>query len=187
MLIVATSNSLEVMRTRLDQLREIEDWLLEETQQDIIAEEAASLLFQIEVFEDIPGIGAISGGLLSLAFIRRVNHAAQRIFQERWLRDNGKVDGIAPAEVDGLVTKAGWAGALTRAAYRSSYYVGFGVTLPVWFVASFVRPMNNAMTRGLHDGADAATLGVDHLLGRVRGAIGSNKAAAAPAPALAPA
>jgi len=186
-LLVATSSSLEVMQARLDQLREIEDWLLEEAQQDIIAEEAASLLFQIEVFEDIPGLGAISGGLLNLAFIRRVIHATQRIFQERWLRDNGKVEEIAPAEVHGRVTKTGWAGALARAAYRSSYYVGFGATLPVWFVASFFQPMNNAMTRGLHDGAAAATLGVDHLLGRVRGAIGSNGAAAAPALAAAPA
>ena len=38
-------------------LREIEDLLLEETQEQIVVEETASLLTQIEVFlKDIPGL-----------------------------------------------------------------------------------------------------------------------------------
>ena len=39
-------------------LREIEDWLFEETQEEIVAEEAFAVLFQLEIFEDVPGVGA---------------------------------------------------------------------------------------------------------------------------------
>jgi hypothetical protein len=47
-------------------LREIEDLLLEETQEQVVVEETASLLTQLEVFEDIPVFGAATGALLNL-------------------------------------------------------------------------------------------------------------------------
>ena len=135
-LLAATSGSLETRRQRLDQLHEIEDWLLEETQQDVAAQEIASLLFQLEVFGDVPGVGAASGAVLNLAFIRRVDVTARRVFQERWLKDNGRVDTIAPDQVSAYALAAGWSGAWSRAAYSGCYYLGFGATLPVWFFAT---------------------------------------------------
>ncbi len=60
-LITATSGSLATRRKRLDQLREVEHWLVEETQEDILADEALSFLFQLEIFEEVPGVGLISG------------------------------------------------------------------------------------------------------------------------------
>jgi hypothetical protein len=175
-LLAATSSTLDVRRTRLSQLREIEDMLLEETQQDVIADEVASFLFQIEVFEEVPGVGAVSGALLNLAFLRRVEITTIRVFQERWLRDNGKVDRIEPAEAHARALAAGWSGALVRAAYSGCYCVGFGLTFPAWYVASLFRPLNNAVTRGARAGAAAAGADVDRLLAQARGA-------AAPAPA----
>ena len=65
-LIAAISGTLETKRQRLDELHELEDWLIEETQQEILAEEILSILFQLEIFGAIPGIGAISGGLCSI-------------------------------------------------------------------------------------------------------------------------
>ena len=89
-LITAISGSLETRRQRLGQIRELEDLLLEETQEEILAEEALTFLFQLEEFEEVPGVGAISGTLLNLAFMHRIDVTARRIFQERWLRDSGK-------------------------------------------------------------------------------------------------
>src|SRR5262249_2665649 len=80
-LLAATSDSLATRRERLVRLRQVEDWLLEETQRDLIAQELASILFQLEVFEEVPGVGAISGALLNLAFIRRADTTARREFQ----------------------------------------------------------------------------------------------------------
>jgi hypothetical protein len=148
-LIAATSGSLVTKRKRLDQLREIEHLLAEETQEEILADEALSVLFQLEIFEAVPGIGLISGAALNLAFIRRVDITARRIFQERWLEDNGKVRVIKPAPVHERHLLEGWGGALGRAAYSGLYSVGFGVTLPVHFITSLFRPMDHSIAHGV--------------------------------------
>ncbi len=155
-LITAISGSLETRRQRLGQIRELEDLLLEETPEEILTEEALTFLFQLEEFEEVPGVGAISGAVLDLAFTHRVDVTARRIFQERWLRDNGKTGGIAPTEVPARQLATGWSGALGRAAYSGCYFVSFGVTFPIWKVASLFRPLKNAVTRGVREGAVAA-------------------------------
>ncbi|HKI16707.1 MAG TPA: EcsC family protein, partial [Isosphaeraceae bacterium] len=96
-LITATSGSLDSKRERLDRLHGLKDWFFEMTQEEIVADELLSLLFQLEVFEEIPGIGIVSGAALNLFFSRKIDVTARRVFQERWLRDNGKVAGIEPA------------------------------------------------------------------------------------------
>lgn len=182
-MVAATAGSLEVRRERLMQLHELEDWLLEEAQEEIIAEEAVSILFQLEVFEDVPGVGAVSGALLNLAFMRRVDLTARYVFQERWLRDHGKVDVIQPAETHARALEGGWTGALVRAAYSGGYAAGFGLSLPFYLVGSLFRPLDNPLTRGARDGATGAGADVDRLLDRARGAAGRG----APLPAAAPA
>src|SRR5262249_32532173 len=82
----------------------------------------------------------------------------------------------------------GFSGALGRAAYAACYGVGFGVALPVCVVGLAFRPMNNALTRGLRDGATAADEGAERALGWMRGktpAIPRRKVAPAMAPASA--
>jgi hypothetical protein len=140
-LIAALSCTLETRKERLDQLHELEEWLVAEAQEEIIAEELLSLLFQLEVFEEIPGIGAISGALLNVALMRRVEITARRVFQERWLRDNGKIEAIEAAEAPAHRLATGWRGPLVRVAHSGGYWVGFGVALPVCMVASLFRPL----------------------------------------------
>ena len=96
-LAVALSSTKERRTELMARLREIEDLLLEETQEQVVVEETASLLTQIEVFEDIPVFGAVTGGLLNLSVAHRADVTARHLFQERWLRDQGKVDEIEPA------------------------------------------------------------------------------------------
>ena len=96
-LAVALSSTKERRTELMARLREIEDLLLEETQEQVVVEETASLLTQIEVFEDIPVFGAVTGGLLNLSVAHRADVTARHLFQERWLRDQGKVDEIEPS------------------------------------------------------------------------------------------
>jgi EcsC protein family/YGGT family len=129
-LIAALTGTTETRRKRLDELHKLEDLLIAETQQEIAAEEIMSILFQLEIFEEIPGIGVISGALLNLSFVRRVENTARRVFQERWLKDTGKVRAIEPAAVHGRNLAAGWSGTMRRMAYAGCYCAGFSVALP---------------------------------------------------------
>jgi hypothetical protein len=169
-LTAAMAGSLEVRRKRINQLRELEDLLVLETQEDVLTEEALSFLFQLEIFEDIPGVGAISGGALNWAFMRRVDETARMVFQERWLRDNGKVTQIAPAEVHVRHLAGGWTGALGRMAYSGFYGLGFGAALPVYAVGSLLRPLDGALFRGFRDRAAAAIEPAAQVADRTRGA-----------------
>lgn len=139
-LVAATSGSLATRRKRLDQLREIEHLLVEEAQEDILADEAMSLLFQLEIFGEVPGVGLFSGALLNLFFIRRVDITARRVFQERWLEDNGKVHLIKPAAVHERQLAHGWRGAVGRMAYSGCYSAVFAASFPAYFVVSLFRP-----------------------------------------------
>jgi EcsC protein family len=158
-LIAATSSSLEVRLERLDRLREIEEWLLEEAQVEIVAEEVFSLLFQLEVFGEIPGVGAVSGALLNLGFIRRVDLTSRRVFQERWLHDNGKVNVIALAPAPAHALARGWVGVGRRVTYSGVYAASFGVAFPYWLAASALGgggrervPARRALRRGRGSG-----------------------------------
>lgn len=169
-LVTALSGSLEVRRQRLRRLRDLEDMVVEEAEEEVLTQEVVSFIFQIEAFEEVPGIGAISGALLNVAEMHRVDVAARKIFQERWLRDGGKIDEIEPAEAHPRMLAPGIPGALGRLAYTGCYAVGYGVALPAWAAAAVVAPVAGPLTRGLRDGAAAAARGAEWTLDRARGA-----------------
>ena len=64
---------------------------------DDLAREIGATLVEEKVEEGIPFLGAALGVVLDNAFIQGVEKAARFTFQERWLREHGKVDEIAPA------------------------------------------------------------------------------------------
>jgi hypothetical protein len=134
-LIVAASNSPEKKRTALCNIREVEDWLLAQAEEEIVEEEAIGLMVQVEVFDDVPGLGALAGGLLNFSFLRKVDIAAHRVFQERWLRDNGKVNLIEPALALPPVLRRAGDGWFSRALYLGCYGLGYGAGLPAGLVA----------------------------------------------------
>ena len=74
MLIAALSGTLESRRRRIDEVHELEECLVEEAQEEIVAEELISFLFQLEIFDEIPGMGAISGAALNLTFMPGRHH-----------------------------------------------------------------------------------------------------------------
>jgi EcsC protein family len=135
-LTIATAGSVATRLERLDQLKDLEALLVEETQVDMIRSELLSFIFQLEVFEEIPGIGIASGALLNLSFMNRVDVTARRIFQERWLKDKGKIRGIEPAVETPRGIAAGAARIAGRAGYAACYCSAFAVALPVFAFAS---------------------------------------------------
>lgn len=168
-LVVALSGSLELRRTRLQRLRELEELVIEETEEDILTDEALSLLFQLEIFEEVPGLGAISGALLNAAFMRRVDVTSRRIFQERWLRDTGKVTEIEPAEAHPRLLAPGISGAMGRLAYSGMYAIGFGAALPVYAASALAGPMGRVVGDGLRDVGRSAEGLWDGLIARRSG------------------
>lgn len=165
-LAVALSDTRHKRTQLIERLRTIEDLLLEEIQQDIIVEETASLLTQIEAFEDIPVFGAVTGGLLNLSVAHRTDVTARHLFQERWLRDNGKVHTIKPAPDSGKIPAIhGWDGAFARTGYSTVYGLSFGMAFPVYLLGMMIAPIGRPISSRIRDGARAAIDGANGALG----------------------
>ena len=163
--ISTTKERRTLLRARL---REIEDLVLEETQENIVIEETASLIGQIEVFEDIPVVGAVTGGLLNLATAHRADVTARHLFQERWLRDNGKVTEIEPAEAPvGTPALEGLVGNLARVGRSTIYGVSFGLMAPLFVLGAVTSPLTVHVRKG-------AAAGINRLRRGLRGAAGAD-------------
>ena len=185
-LAVALSSTKERRTELMARLREIEHLLLEQTQEQVVVEETASLLTQIEVFGDIPLFGAVTGGLLNLSVAHRADVTARHLFQERWLRDQGKVDEIEPsAEASKLPSLTGWSGVFSRIGYSTVYGASFGAAFPVYLVGAVFAPVTDSIRSGFRDGARAAIEGVDGLLGATAGRNGITRPALEGSPRLA--
>jgi hypothetical protein len=133
-LAVALSSMPERRADLMRRLREIEGLLIEEAEEQVLIEEAASLLTQVELFADVPVVGAAAGALLNLSAARRTSVTARRLFQERWLKDHGLVDHVEPLVAHGA-SAHGWSGALTRTAVGIAYGAGFCTAFPVHLAA----------------------------------------------------
>jgi hypothetical protein len=135
--------------------------------------------------ESIPIVGDVANLVLDYAFVRRADLSARRIFQERWLRANGKVESIPPAaesrrrsSIEGLVAVS------SEIAYAGAYGVSFGVTFPATFAALAVESVApESVLKGFRDGASAATGDSREFLDRLSKAVES-QANGVPVPAI---
>jgi hypothetical protein len=133
--------------------------------EDEVAGELASTLLEEKLSEAIPLLGAAIGVVLDNAFLAEIEEAAERVFQERWLRAHGKIDEIAPARGEHSGSNALGAG-LNHAVYSTSYAISFGVVFPVALLAQAgVAVLPSRLTRGVKDGADGASRDVGRLTG----------------------
>jgi EcsC protein family len=130
-------------------------------------------------FGAVPILGDLTSILMDYDFVRRVDITARRVFQERWLKDHGKLEKIYPApvrrrrsSVDGVVDL------LAQLTYVGSYGVAFGVTLPLAFVARKAAAFDGAMVRGFKQGAADAAGDADRFVSDVRAGAKSAPAAA---------
>ncbi len=110
--------------------------------------------------ESVPVVGDVANLVLDYAFVRRVDLTARRVFQERWLRANGKVESIPPSpeshrrsSIEGIVAVG------SKVAYSGAYCLSFGVTFPTTLAALAVKSVApDSILRGFRDGASAATI-----------------------------
>ncbi len=117
-----------------------------------------------EISEDVPldlvpVVGEISNLVLDYSFIRRVDVASRRVFQERWLRTHGKIgDSIPPALISQRRSSLeGVVGVASELTYMGAYGVSFGVTFPVVLAGTLASAVTPAtMLQGFRDGAAAA-------------------------------
>ncbi|WP_165228710.1 EcsC family protein [Aquisphaera insulae] len=123
------------------------------------AEQVASSLVEQKIGEGIPFLGAALGVVLDNEFLSGVEEAAQRTFQERWLREHAKVDEIAPAETLPAIPLRE---RVSRAVYSSGYVVGFGLVFPAALLArAGAAVLPSPATEGLADGSRAARRDTD--------------------------
>jgi EcsC protein family len=108
--------------------------------------------------EAVPIVGDLSSIVLDYSFVRRADLTARRVFQERWLRTNGKVESIPPSPVSHR--RSSLAGAVTISSelvYLGAYGVSFGVTLVAVVTGSLVASVApESVRRGFADGASSA-------------------------------
>lgn len=80
----------------LGKLEQVETWVLAETVEALAIESLSKQFVKLASLEAVPGLGAIIGSAANVVFVRQVLNAARRVFQERWLRGNGKIDQPIP-------------------------------------------------------------------------------------------
>ena len=140
-------------------------------------------LFEDLAFGAVPIVGDVTSILMDYDFIRRVDTTARRVFQERWLKDHGKLDEIHPAPVSQRRSSLeGGIDLVAQLVYLGSFGVGFGVAFPLTLVARGARGFDNSLVRGVKQGAGDAARDADRFLFRFRSATASAKSAAAESP-----
>jgi hypothetical protein len=145
-----------------EQLRNISEHMLEDQMGDSMVEQIGSTMVEEKIGEGIPLLGAALGLVLDNEFINGVEEAAQRTFQERWLRDHGKVDEIAPAPDE---TKLSLGERLNQAVYATSYAASFGVVFPAVLLARGGAAILPApASDGLMHGAQSASRDADRFI-----------------------
>ena len=140
-------------------------------------------MFEDLAFGAVPILGDITSILMDYDFIRRVDITARRVFQERWLKDHGKLDEIHPAAVS--QRRSSLEGGIDLAAqlvYLGGFGVAFGVAFPLTLIVRRAAGFDNSLVRGVKQGADDAARDADRFLLRIRSAMAAADAAAAKPP-----
>ena len=119
---------------------------------DVVADELAD-----ELVGRIPVLGSVIGFVTDRTFIQTAGESAMRFFQERHLRDAGKVTSIPPSAV--RLRKSSLSevrDAVGQTLYAGGAIVGFTATFPVVFVGRMLSWWQNPITLGSIDGSTAA-------------------------------
>ena len=90
-LLAATAKSADERRELLDKLKDVETSFLGEALEAVAVNNISARLLRIASLEAIPWIGTVFGSAANLAYMQQVTIGARRIFQERWLRTQGKI------------------------------------------------------------------------------------------------
>ena len=119
---------------------------------DVVADELAD-----EIVTRIPLLGSLVGFVADRTFTHAAGESAMRFFQERHLRDTGKVSSIPPSAARLRKSSLSEVGsALGKTIYAGGAIVGFTATFPVAFVGRMLSWWHSPVTLGGIDGSAAA-------------------------------
>jgi len=105
----------------------------------------------------VPVVGTAAGFIFDNQFMHSVDETARRIFQERWLRDHGLVQHIAPAPFRTRASSYGELGrALGQGAYCLGAIAGFAVSFPCRFIQHMFGSSRNPIGMGAKHGSTRA-------------------------------
>lgn len=128
------------------------DTLAVQAGRDVVADELAD-----ELVARIPLVGGMVGFITDRTFLETAGESAMRFFQERHLRDAGRVAAIAPSgEGRRKSTAAELGHALGQTLYAGGAIVGFTATFPVAATGRVLSWWRGPITVGAADGSAAA-------------------------------
>ncbi|MGD9645365.1 MAG: EcsC family protein [Pirellulales bacterium] len=185
-LLVAAAGTAKQKQEAIVDIQKVEDFVLGEVVEEAtlcsaealanealgtVTEGAAEEMLAERVFESgalraVPLLGIVVGAVTDAAVAEYIGHVAKRMFQERWLRAQGKVDIVAP---DDSLVRNRWqraGGVLSACSYWTSYLCSFTLTFPIFFVVKRL-PTENAAHRGLKAGGEAAARDVETVRARL--------------------
>jgi hypothetical protein len=90
-LMLAGTDAVHERQQLFARLQDFRGWVLARTIETIAMESLTRQFVQLTALEAIPGIGIALGAAVNLFFIRRVLTDCQRVFQQRWLQENGRI------------------------------------------------------------------------------------------------
>jgi hypothetical protein len=118
---------------------------------------ATRTMFAEEALDLVPVVGTAVSFLFDNQFMHAVDVTARRIFQERWLRDRGRVASIPPAAVASRSSSIGEVGlAIGQCLYCVGAVAGFTTTFPCRMVQHAVGRPGSPIAAGSRHGSDRA-------------------------------
>jgi len=127
----------------------------------------AERVLESGALRSIPLLGVLLGSISDAAVAEYVGYVAKRAFQERYLRERGKVVVIA-ADRRYARSRLGRAkGFMGAMCYWSTFLISFTVSYPPLLMLSFL-PDGNSVSRGFADGCDAAVQDHKRLVAAIR-------------------
>jgi len=123
---------------------------------DILAKTSRTMIAE-EVLDFVPVVGTAVSFLFDNQFMHSVDETARRVFQERWLRDRGRVAWVPPAPLPTRKSSLQEFGlAIGQGMYCVGAVVGFGASFPCRFIQHAVGRPGSPIGSGARDGTDHA-------------------------------
>lgn len=147
--------------------RDIQEDIGTELDDDVLANVGTTLLEE-KLGESVPLVGEAVGIVLDNDFVLQVEEAARCIFQERWLRESGKLNTILPTESSRDVLHSVAAG-VEGSIYTIAYGLGFGLTFPGALISrAGSGALPPAIVHGFEEGARAASRDASRVVSVVK-------------------
>ena len=187
-ILIAAASTLEEKQHAMITLGNVEDLILGDAFEEVLEDRITEQIFQSGGLSSIPAIGILAGAVQFATITQHVAQVARYVFQERWLRVNGKLHNRIEPQQDlarPFFMRAG--DGVASSAYWATFGVGFLVSVPVILLSQWF-PMDNAFGRGLSDGTKAAARDAEQVIGKITGnAVTAANAAPTIAAAMSPA